>query len=356
MKKVVTFEIKYLQYLDNEGLPITDNLPSFAQDKDLLHQLYFDMCLLRAFDAKAYAMQRTGKMGTYPASLGQEAIGIGYGSVMTKEDVLVPYYRSTGGLLQHGVSMTEILTYWGGDERGSAFKNAQQDLPIAVPIATQCLNAAGVATAIKLRKEKRAVVTEIGEGGTSKGDFYEAINVAGVWKLPVLFVVNNNKWAISVPTKIQTAAETYAQKALAAGIECLQVDGNDILAVRDASARALKKARSGEGATLIEYISYRLCDHTTADDASRYRDNKEVEQAWKNEPVLRLRKYLQSLNIWSDDDEQAMQTNISAQITTAVEEFSNLPKPEAVSMIDHLFAELPEIYQAQREELFLGDA
>ncbi|HFB64314.1 MAG TPA: pyruvate dehydrogenase (acetyl-transferring) E1 component subunit alpha [Aeromonadales bacterium] len=356
MKKVATFEIDYLQYLDNEGVPISDELPSFAKDSDLLRQLYFDMNLLRAFDAKAYAMQRTGKMGTYPASLGQEAIGIGYGSVMKKEDVLVPYYRSTGGLLQHGVTMTEILTYWGGDERGSAFKNAPEDLPIAVPIATQCLNAAGVATAIKLRNQPRAVVTEIGEGGTSKGDFYEAINVAGIWKLGVLFVVNNNQWAISVPSEIQTATQTYAQKAIAAGIPCLQVDGNDILAVREASDIALKRARKGEGATLIEYISYRLCDHTTADDASRYRDDKEVKQAWKNEPILRLRKYLQSLDIWSEADEETMSLEITNQVNQAVEEFSKMPKPEPVEMIDYIYAELPEIYQDQREELLKGGA
>ncbi len=356
MKKVATFEIDYLQYLDNKGIPISDNLPSFAKDTHLLRQLYFDMNRLRAFDAKAYAMQRTGKMGTYPASLGQEAIGIGYGSVMKKEDVLVPYYRSTGGLLQHGVTMTEILTYWGGDERGSAFKKAPEDLPIAVPIATQCLNASGVATAIKLREQQRAVVTEIGEGGTSKGDFYEAINVAGIWKLGVLFVVNNNQWAISVPSKIQTATKTYAQKAIAAGIACLQVDGNDILAVREASDSALKRARSGEGATLIEYISYRLCDHTTADDASRYRDDKEVKQAWNNEPIVRLRKYLQSLTAWSEADEETMSLEITRQINQAVAEFNNLPKPKPEEMMDHLYAELPEIYQQQREELLRGGA
>lgn len=351
MKKITQFEINYLQYLNNEGKPVSDNLPDFATDKNILTQLYHDMHLLRAFDAKAYAMQRTGKMGTYPASLGQEAIGVGYGSVMEKVDVLVPYYRSTGGLLQHGVSMTEILTYWGGDERGSLFKNAQQDLPIAVPIATQCLNATGVATAIKLRNQKRAVVTEIGEGGTSKGDFYEAINVAGIWKLPVLFVVNNNQWAISVPSEIQTATETYAQKAIAAGIHHLQVDGNDILAVREASDLALKRARKGEGATLIEYISYRLCDHTTADDASRYRTEKEVKEAWKNEPITRLRKYMESLNIWSEKDETSLVAEITEKVENAVKEFHALTKPEPVSMIDHLYAELPELYESQRQEL-----
>ena len=351
MKTVATFEVKYLQYLNPEGKTVTDKLPEFAKDTALLQALYKDMCLLRAFDTKTYALQRTGKMGTYPASLGQEAIGIGYGSVMEKKDVLVPYYRSTGGMLQHGVTMSEILTYWGGDERGSDFAHAKQDLPIAVPIATQYLNAAGVATAFKLRNESRAAVTEIGEGGTSKGDFYEAINVAGVWKLPIVFIVNNNQWAISVPTKLQTQTKTFAQKAIAAGIDCLQVDGNDVIAVRDAADKALKKAREGGGATLLECISYRLCDHTTADDARRYRESDEVDDAWSKEPILRLRKYLESLNAWSDADEDKMNQDNATNIDAAVKEFQDITAPMPESMMDYLFAELPESHQQQRQEI-----
>lgn len=351
MSTVAKFDIEYRHYLDESGKPSTKNLPAFAKDKELLRKLYKDMCLLRAFDAKAYALQRTGNMGTYPASLGQEAIGIGYGSLLTKDDVLVPYYRSTGGLIQHGVSMTEILLYWGGDERGSDFKVAREDFPIAVPIATQCLHATGVATAIKYRKQQRAVVTEIGEGGTSKGDFYEALNVAGIWNLGVVFIVNNNKWAISVPSAIQTACQTYAQKAIAAGIEGLQVDGNDIIAMREASDYALKKAREGSGATLIEAVSYRLCDHTTADDASRYRPKEEVEAGWKSEPILRLRKYLDSLKAWSDKDEAAMTSENAAAVDAAVAEYRAASKPVATEMFDYLYATLPEKTRAQREEV-----
>lgn len=355
LKTVAKFEVKYLQYLDEDGKPLGKKLPSFAKDTELLRKLYTDMARVRAFDAKAYALQRTGKLGTYPASLGQEAIGVGYGSVMRKEDVLVPYYRSTAGLMQHGVTMAEILTYWGGDERGSDFKYAREDLPIAVPIATQCLNAAGVATAFKLRGQARVAVTEIGEGGTSKGDFYEAINVAGVWRLPVLFVVNNNQWAISVPSEIQTAAETYAQKAIAAGIHCLQVDGNDILAVREAAEQALERARRGEGATLLECISYRLCDHTTADDASRYRTEEEVKQGWRREPMRRLRKYLESLNAWSDADEETMNKTIAEEVEAAVQEYLSMPAPKATDMLDYLYAELPDKLRKQRDELARGE-
>jgi pyruvate dehydrogenase E1 component alpha subunit len=354
LKTVAKFEVKYLQYMNEEGQFVTDDLPEFAKDGKILGKLYQDMNLLRGFDAKAYAMQRTGKMGTYPASVGQEAIGVGYGSVMSQDDVLVPYYRSTGGLLQHGVTMSEILAYWGGDERGSDFQNAKQDLPIAVPIATQYLNAAGVATAMKLRNQPRAAVTEIGEGGTSKGDFYEAINVAGIWKLPVLFIINNNQWAISVPSKIQTNTETYAQKAIAAGINFLQVDGNDIIAVRAASELALKEAREGKGATLIECISYRLCDHTTADDARRYRDNEEVDEAWTKEPIIRLKKHLEAEHNWSQADEDKMNLENTAKIDAAVKVFEETPPPAPESMIDYLFEELPESLQNQRQQIKSG--
>lgn len=349
MTTVASFEIKHRQFLDANGKPVSKKLPEFAKDTGLLRSLYADMMRLRVFDAKAYALQRTGNMGTYPASLGQEAIGIGYGSVMTKEDVLIPYYRSTGGLLKHGVTMEEILLYWGGNEAGSDYAVAREDFPICVPIANQCLHAAGVATAIKMRGQKRAVVTEIGEGGTSEGDFYEGINVAGIWDLGVVFVINNNKWAISVPTEIQTACETYAQKAISAGIEGIQVDGNDIIAMREVSEYALDKARNGGGATLIEAVSYRLCDHTTADDASRYRDKEEVEKGWQEEPVLRLRKYLESQKAWSDKDEDKLKEDLAAEIEQAVENYRNTPTPSPEAMFDNLYAELPESIQSQRQ-------
>ena len=147
---------------------------------------------------------------------------------MRVEDVFVPYYRDYAAQFQRGVKMSEILAYWGGDERGSQFACDSDDLPICVPIASQCLHAAGVAFAFQYRKQDRVAVVCLGEGGTSEGDFYEAMNVAGVWKLPVVFIVNNNQWAISVPIKQQTATQTIAQKAIAAGFEGVQVDGNDI--------------------------------------------------------------------------------------------------------------------------------
>jgi pyruvate dehydrogenase E1 component alpha subunit len=236
MQKIASFEVNYLQYLSEDSKPAND-MPDFVEDQKELVKLYNGMQFLRLMDNRAIALQRTGKMRTYPASTGQEAVGVGAGSCLTEKDVLVPYYRGTGMMMAHGVKPHEVLMYWGGDERGSDFKDpiARQDFPIAVPIATQCLHAAGVGAAMKYRGETgRAVLTEIGEGGTSEGEFYEGINVAGAWDLPVVFIIHNNQWAISVPPEGQTKCETFAQKGIAAGIDCVQVDGNDVIAVKDA--------------------------------------------------------------------------------------------------------------------------
>ncbi|PWK49199.1 pyruvate dehydrogenase (acetyl-transferring) E1 component subunit alpha [Pleionea mediterranea] len=349
MTTVAKFEIKYTQYLDKDGKPTTKKLPKLAKDVDTLKTLYRSMNLIRTLDTKAYALQRTGKMGTYPAALGQEAVGVGFGSALTKEDVLVPYYRGHAAMIEHGVTMEEVLLYWGGDERGSDFKNAKEDFPIAVPIATQLLHAAGIGKAMQIKGEKRCVATEIGEGGTSEGDFYEAINVAGIWNLPVVFFINNNQWAISVPSEIQTACETYAQKAIAAGIEAIQVDGNDVIAVREAAEKAYKKAREGKGPTLIECISLRLCDHTTADDARRYRPEGELDEGWKAEPILRLRKYLESLDAWTEDDEKTMQEELAKEVQQAVDNYVNLPPDAPEAMFDYLYDELPARTMEQRE-------
>ena len=350
MTTVAKFEINYLQYMDESGTFISKDVPpKFAQDIDTLKALYRDMCLIRVLDQKAYALQRTGKMGTYPAATGQEAVGVGFGSAMNKDDVLVPYYRGQASMIQHGVRMEEVLLYWGGDERGCDYQVAKEDFPIAVPIATQSLHAAGVAKAMQMRGEKRCVFTEIGEGGTSQGDFYEALNVAGIWNLGVVFIINNNQWAISVPSEIQTKCETYAQKAIGAGIECIQVDGNDIVAVKAASEKAAEKARNGGGPTVIECISLRLCDHTTADDATRYRPEGELDEGWKKEPILRLRKYLESKNAWTDADEQAMTEELAKEVQVAVDNYLNTPVDSPEAMFDSLYAELPERTLAQRE-------
>jgi pyruvate dehydrogenase E1 component alpha subunit len=346
MATVASFSIEHTQYLDAEGNP-TQSLPAFAQDVATLVDFYRAMVLTRAFDTKAVTLQRTGKLGTFASALGQEAVGVGVAAAMQRDDVLFPSYRDHAAQLLRGITMTESLLYWGGDERGSDFRAARHDFPICVPIGTQVCHAAGAAYAFQLRDEPRVAVTMVGDGGTSKGDFHEAMNMAGIWRAPLVIVVNNNQWAISMPRARQTAASTLAQKAIAAGIEGLQVDGNDVVAVHDAVLRALDKARRGDGPTLIEALSYRLGDHTTADDATRYRDPDTVARQWENEPVARLRKYLMKLGAWCMAQEEALGKSTLAQVEAAVQEYLSIAPPDASSMFSHLYAALPHALEEQ---------
>lgn len=347
MTIVARFEIPYTQILNEQG-ELCRQLPAFAKNKELLIELYRTMVLIRAFDKKAIALQRTGKMGTYAPITGQEAISTAIGHAMRQDDVLAPYYRDYAAQIQRGVKMSDILAYWGGDERGSQFENNQEDLPICVPIASQCVHAAGIAFAFKYRKEARVAVTCIGDGGTSEGDFYEAINVAGVWKLPVVFIINNNQWAISVPLSKQTATQTLAQKAIAAGFAGVQVDGNDVIACRDVIGEAIEKARRGEGPTLIEAMSYRLSDHTTADDATRYQPKNEVDEAKPKEPIERFKHFLMTQKLWDASHEKQLHDETALTVQKAVDEYT-LREPQPVSSIfDYHFAELPEYLIEQR--------
>ncbi|MCC6778905.1 MAG: pyruvate dehydrogenase (acetyl-transferring) E1 component subunit alpha, partial [Hyphomicrobiales bacterium] len=203
--------------LDAHG-EATGELPDFAQRPEQLLALYRGLVLTRTFDAKAIALQRTGRLGTYASSLGQEAVAVGVAAAMRAEDVLLPSFREHGAQLWRGVTVKELLLYWGGDERGNDFAGPRQDFPNCVPVGSHAPHAVGVALAFQLRHEPRVAVCIFGDGATSKGDVAEALNMAGVWNAPVVFVVNNNGWAISVPRAKQSAAPTFAHKALAAGM------------------------------------------------------------------------------------------------------------------------------------------
>jgi len=348
------FNIQYCQYLDPEGqlLPGVSltQLPAFARDPQELVKMYRMMVLVRTFDTKAVNLQRTGKLGTYPPALGHEAAHIGAAAALRAEDVIAPVYREIGTQIWRGVRMVEILRYWGGDETGNDFVNTRHDFPWCVPIATQTLHAAGAALAFKIRNEPRCALAYIGDGGTSEGAFYEAMNVAGVQKLPVVFYVVNNRWAISVPLEQQTAAQTLAQKGIAAGVHGVQVDGNDILAVRAVMEEALQRARTGQGPTVVEALTYRLSDHTTADDASRYRNADEVKQHWNLEPMKRLRAYLIGIKAWDDAQEQKWKDECSQQVEDAVKDYFSTPTAPVTAMFDHLFAHMPKRIAEQRAE------
>jgi len=350
MTVAATFEIRFTRYLDPTGREAAP-LPLFAADPRALLPDYRAMVFMRALDAKAIAMQRTGQIGTYASTLGKEAIDAGIGAVLAPNDVLLPSYRESGILMLRGVSPHRTLLYWGGDERGNVFPESPHDFPFNVPIASQMPHAAGVAYAMKLRREPRVALAMCGDGATSKGDFYEAINAAGAWKLPMIVVVVNNQYAISVPRRMQSAAQTLAQKAIAAGIACEQVDGNDLIAVRDAVGRAVELARTGGGPTLLEALTYRLSDHTTADDATRYRSADELKEQWKEEPILRLRSWLHAKGAWSPTDEQALAKDAQMHVQKMVQAYLDTPPPGSEQMFEHLYARLPRQYEWQVAEL-----
>ncbi|HKL52651.1 MAG TPA: pyruvate dehydrogenase (acetyl-transferring) E1 component subunit alpha [Wenzhouxiangellaceae bacterium] len=350
---IASFKVDFFQFLDQEGRLVDGvQIPALARDTKQLEKLYRLMTLTRVFDKKAVALQRTGKLGTYASCLGHEAAHVAIGSAMRDEDCFAPMYREYAAQFCRGVKMSDVLMYWGGDERGNDFSGPKHDFPWCVPIATQCLHAAGAALAYKLHGQQRVAVSVVGDGGSSKGDFLEAINAASAWKLPLVLVIVNNQWAISVPRAKQNTARTLAQKGIAGGLPSIQVDGNDLIASRWAMDKAIAAAREGRGASVIEMLTYRLSDHTTADDARRYREQNEVDTAWKKEPLLRLRNYLTDEGHWDQVKEEELLSECADRVKAAVEEYQdridNDPQP-IDSMFNFMFKDLPHHLEEQRE-------
>ncbi|TAM12241.1 MAG: pyruvate dehydrogenase (acetyl-transferring) E1 component subunit alpha [Nevskiaceae bacterium] len=347
--RVASFEIFLTRFLDDDGRPLC-RLPAAARRPQRLLHAYRLMARIRAFENKAVALQRTGQLGTYASGLGQEAVNAAIGLGLARDDVYLGNYRECGVPLARGVPMAQILQYWGGDERGMAWPRtvpAFHDFPFAVPVASQVPQALGVAYAMQLRHEKRATLVTCGDGASSKGDFAEAVSAAGVWKLPVVFVIINNQWAISLPRSRQCAAVTLAQKGLAGGIVGEQVDGNDLIATCHVIETALARARSGAGPQLVEALTYRLADHTTADDARRYRDAAEVDTARKHDPLARLHAWLEAQCGFTAQDETRLQAEVAAEVGVAVKTFLATPAPPPEALFDALYAELPPALHAQ---------
>ena len=347
MTVAASFEIEYLQYLAPDG-SLSGPLPPAVPNAAALLPLFKRMLFVRTFDSKAIALQRTGKLGTYAACLGHEATHVGIGASMQPEDVFAPSYREYGAQFERGVKPRDVLMYWGGDERGNDFEIPRNDYPWCVPISTQCLHAAGAALAFKLRGEPHMAVATCGDGGTSKTDFYAALNSAGAYELPLVLGVVNNGWAISVPRSAQTGAQTLAQKGIAGGLFCLQVDGNDLVAVLEAMRIASERARSGQGGSVIEFMTYRLSDHTTADDARRYRDDAEVKAAWEREPMTRLRTWLTAQGAWSEAEEAAWKQECDRLVNIEVDAYLATPVQPVEAMFDYLYADPPPELLAQR--------
>jgi len=339
------FQVEYLSILDSEG-----NLDA-ALEPDLpdadLKQLYYGMVLARRLDERMVRLQRQGRIGTFAPVKGQEASQLGTVACLRPTDWMVPSFRETAAMLRRGWSIEKLLLFFSGHLEGGQPALDQHDLPITIPVATQIPHAVGLAYAAQYRGDDAVVMTFFGDGATSEGDFHEALNFAGVWHVPVVFVCQNNQWAISVPLKKQTHSRTIAEKAHAYGFPGIQVDGNDLLAVYAAAREAVERARRGDGPTLIECVTYRLGVHTTADDPTKYRSAEEVAEWERKDPLTRFSAYLQKRNLL----EEGLEDRVDAEIAEAVARFEALPPADALTMFDHVYAELPPQLRAQRESL-----
>ena len=338
-----------LEILDRDGVVDEDLMPELGPEA--VREIYRDMVRMRAMDDKALKLQRQGRMGTWPPIKGQEAIQTGVAHAMEEADWLLPAFREHGIMLLRGVPGHLIYAYWAGDERGSAYPEGVRVFPVAVPVGSQWQHGTGVGLSLKLRGENAVAVTLGGDGSTSEGDFHEAMNCAGVFQTNSVFVIQNNQWAISIPLHQQTAAETLAQKAHAYGFPGIQVDGNDVFAVYAAAGEALARARSGGGPTLIEAVTYRLGDHTTADDASRYREDEEVAEWQQRDPILRLRLFLQGRDLWDDDQEQALLEEVHTWVDSQVAALEAMPPQDPSDLFTHMYADLPPHLAEQMAEV-----
>ena len=351
MKIVNTSPVKYLQILDERGKCDERLRPKLKPNE--LKRIYESMVLSRTYDERALSLQRQGRIGTFASLRGQEAIHVGAALAAKDSDWIVPSFRCEGVYITKGQPIVNIFQIYGGDERGYIYPAQVHITPFEITVGTQMLHACGIAWASKLRKKNIGVLTFFGDGATSEGDFHEAMNFAGVFKLPVIFICQNNQWAISIPREKQTASKTLAQKAHAYGFNGLQVDGNDVFAVYSAVKTALDHARKDHGPTMIECITYRMSDHTTADDASRYRKRSEVKEWEQKDPIERLAKYLLKKKIVDLDYFVRAKKRADHYVDEAVQQYENLPPSNPEDILTYTYEEMTENLKDQMEELQL---
>jgi len=324
MKKTIqSFTIERIEVLNEKGKADKKLVPKLS-DKQIL-EMYRWMYITRTFDKKALALQRTGRLGTYASMLGQEATIIGSAYALRKQDWIFPSFRYSGGMLLRGIPMDKLYSYWGGDERGARPPDNVNVFPLCITVGEQPLHATGFAWGLKLQKRNAVVLTDFGDGATSTGDLNEALNYAGVFQTPVIFLCQNNQYAISVPVSKQTAAKTLAQKAIATGIKGVQVDGNDIFAVYKATQDAITDALKGKP-TFIEALTYRMSDHTTSDDATKYRQEKEVKEWIKKDPLQRCKLFLEKNKIWDEKKEEEWKKECELMVEKAVKSYEAIPR------------------------------
>lgn len=350
MKPFATQETEMFSILDCEGnLTNPEALPAISDT--MLRELMRRMVFTRVWDQRAISLNRQGRLGLWATVSGQEASMIGSEAALLKEDFILGSYRDIPQIVWHGLPLYQSFLYSRGHQHGGRIPKDVHVLMPQIIIGAQIVQAAGVALGFKLRKKRNVAIAYIGDGGTSQGDFYEGINFAGVFQVPAIFFVQNNQYAISVPIEKQTAAKTIAQKAVAAGIPGIQVDGMDVLAVYKAVQDAAERARNGEGPTLIEAVTYRYGPHTMAgDDPSRYRVQDE-ENDWKQkDPLIRFRNYLMNKGLWSREEENQVMEDTKKAIADGIKQADETPKMTISDLIDSMFEKTPEHLELQKRE------
>ncbi len=337
------------QIMDKSGEIVnSEDMPSLTDD-ELLY-LYKTMLFVRIIDERALSYQRQGRMLTYAPNTGQEAAQIGSAYAMEKNDWLVPAFRELGAWLVRGVPLENIYLYWYGNEWGSHMPEGVRVLPVSIPIGSQYQHAAGIGMANNIKGENDVAVTYIGDGGTSHGDFHEGLNFAAVFKAPVVFIIQNNQYAISVPRKNQTASKTLAQKAVAYGMPGILVDGNDIFAMYVATKEAIRRARNGEGPTLIEAYTYRFGPHTTSDDPTKYRKDEEVESWRDKDPFVRFKQYLLNKGIITEEWEENIKKELDAEVVKTFEDMERNSKYEIEDIFKYHYETMPPHLEEQLNE------
>lgn len=348
---VADYSVPYVQVLDENGKIVNKDLAPNLTDEQL-RELMSRMVFVRIWDQRAIKLTRQGRLGFYAPTAGQEASMIGSEFATKKEDFLLPGYRDIPQCYFHGYPLDQLFLYSRGHQHGGQVPAGVNVMMPQIIIGAQIVQTPGVALAFKLRGEKRVAITYTGDGGTSQGDFYEGMNFAGAMHLPAVFFVQNNQYAISVPREKQSAAETLAQKAIAAGIRGIQVDGMDVLGVYAAMHEAVERARNGEGASMIEAVTYRYGPHTmSGDDPTRYR-TKDTEATWeKRDPLIRFRTYLQEKGIWSEEDEEKVIEEAKDTVNDALKQADAAEKMKLEHLIDVMFEEPTHELKRQRAEL-----
>ena len=348
LSDVASFSVSHLQVLDEHG-KLDERLDPGLSDEQAL-ELYRAMVLAREADGRMLKLQRQGRLGTFPPGTGQEAVVCGAALAMGARDWLVGSYRELGARLMRGEPLEASLAYYNGYEEGSPLPVQARTFPVQVVLGSQLPHAVGLAYAMQYRGEDAAVVVFFGDGASSQGDFHEALNFAGVWRSPVVFICQNNGWAISHPRAKQTSAETIAQRAAGYGFPGVQLDGNDALAVYRATREALERARAGEGPTLIEAVTYRLLMHTTADDPRKYRDEEEEQRWWQRDPIPRFRAYLETRGLSDAGRDAALLQQVKDEVDESVRRFEAPQEHKPDAPFDHVFGTRHPEIERQRAE------